>query len=226
MFHVKHSSPRARSSGPPLSPEAFQAATDVSRETLDRLRLYADRLVTWSRAVNLVGRDTLPDIWRRHFLDSAQLAPLLPPAPEARPRVLIDLGSGAGFPGLVLAILGAGAVHLVEADTRKAAFLREVARETETAIVLHTARIEGLAPFAVDAVTARALAPLPRLLALAAPFLTGGATALFLKGRSLEGELTDAAKSWMMTTDLIASRTDADGRILRLTHLAPKESAS
>lgn len=210
----------------PLTPEAFQVATDVSRETLDRLRLYAARLATWNRAINLVARTTLDDVWRRHFLDSAQLLPLLPPPPADRPLVLLDLGSGAGFPGLVLAILGAGEVHLAEADARKAAFLREVARETATEITLHPGRIEALVPFPVDVVTARALAPLPRLLPLAAPFLAPGGAGLFLKGRTVDAELTDAAKSWMMATDLIMSRTDADGRILRLTHLAPKESAS
>lgn len=226
MFHVKHCTAAGEGAVAPLSPEAFQVATDVSRETLDRLRLYATRLDTWNQAINLVARTTLDDVWRRHFLDSAQLLPLLPPAPADRPRVVLDLGSGAGFPGLVLALLGAGEVHLVEADARKAAFLREVARETATEITLHPVRIEALAPFSVDVVTARALAPLPRLLPLAAPFLGAGGTGLFLKGRTVDAELTGAGKSWMMATDLIASRTDADGRILRLTHLAPKESAS
>lgn len=217
MFHVKHR--------PPLSPEAFRRASNVSRETLERLEIYAAKLQAWNRAINLVGADTLADPWRRHFLDAAQLLPLLPPAPSERARVVVDLGSGAGFPGLVLAILGAGAVHLVEADAKKATFLREVARETGTAVTVHHQRIEALPSFPADVVTARALAPLPRLLPLAAPFLRRDAVGLFLKGRKVEAELTAAAKSWMMATDLIASRTDSDGRILRLTHLAPKESA-
>lgn len=231
-----------------LGPEEFRAARDVSRETMARLERYAALLETWSRAINLVGRATLPDLWRRHMLDSAQLLDLLPPAPQDRPRRVVDLGSGAGFPGLVLAILGAGEIHLVEADAKKAAFLREAARETGTEIELHVCRIADLQPFPVEAVTARALAPLPKLLDLAEPFLcpdgpteqTNGQTnnranrtpntsfvntpvGLFLKGRETERELTDSAEKWNMRLEVFPSRSDPGGRILRLSELARKE---
>ena len=212
----------------PLSIDAFQAATNVSRETLARLQIYADLLTKWNRTINLVARDSLADAWRRHFLDSAQLCPLLRPPPEGRPRVLVDLGSGAGFPGLVLAIMGAGAVHLVDADQRKAAFLREAARATGTDIVVHDCRIEDLPAIAADVVTARACAPLDRLLGLAAPFLRPataadpGGIGLFLKGRSLQRELTDSTGKWKMRFDLHPSRTDSAAQILRLSCLTER----
>lgn len=213
----------------PLGPEGFRAATDVSRETLERLCRYAALLEKWNRAINLVGRDSLPDLWRRHMLDSAQLLPLLPPPPADRPRVVVDLGSGAGFPGLVLAILGAGTVHLIEADRKKAAFLREAARETAAEAVIHNARLEGLAPFPADVVTARALAPLPRLLDYAAPFLGPSpegrqGVALFLKGGEIDQELTDSKKKWNMRIEVFPSRSHPAGKILRLT-LRPAEES-
>jgi len=208
----------------PLTAEGFRAETNVSRETLSRLEGYAHLLRKWNRAINLVSSDSLRDQWRRHFLDSAQLWSLLPP-PGARPRVLVDLGSGAGFPGLVLAILGAGAVHLIESDQRKAAFLRETARETGTDVTIHDCRIEDVPAFSADVVTARAFAPLPRLLAAAAPFLRpataedSGGMGLFLKGRSLQRELTDSLGKWKMQFDLHPSRTDPTAQILRLRDL-------
>jgi 16S rRNA (guanine527-N7)-methyltransferase len=209
----------------PLSAAGFRAATDVSRETLDRLERYAALLEKWNRAINLVARASLADLWRRHMLDSAQLWPLLPP-PQGRPRRILDLGSGAGFPGLVLAIMAAAdenaEVHLVEVDNKKAAFLREAARVAEAPVTLHVQRIESLAPFPVDAVTARACAPLPRLLDYAAPFLRKhrpGApppVGLFLKGREVDRELTEAREKWNMEAELLPSRTDAAARILRI----------
>jgi 16S rRNA (guanine527-N7)-methyltransferase len=219
----------------PLSAEAFRAATNVSRETLGRLERYAALLEKWNRAINLVARGSLVDLWRRHMLDSAQLWPLLPTV-RGRPRRILDLGSGAGFPGLVLAIMGVperGAeVHLVESDEKKAAFLREAARIAEAPVILHVQRIESLAPFPVDAVTARACAPLPRLLDYAAPFLGNyrpGAAAplgLFLKGRDIDRELTKVPEKWKMGVDLISSRTDPAARIVRikLPNLGDKQS--
>ncbi len=159
------------STPPALGPEGFCAATGVSRETLERLARYAGLLETWSRSINLVGRRSLADLWRRHMLDSAQLMELMPPAPPGRPRRIVDLGTGAGFPGLVLAILGAGEVHLIESDQKKVSFLRAAARASGAEVTIHAARIENLAPIRADLVTARALAPLPKLLAIAAPFL-------------------------------------------------------
>jgi 16S rRNA (guanine527-N7)-methyltransferase len=208
----------------PLDAAGFQRETGVSRETLDRLTVYAELLQRWNKAVNLVGRGTLPDLWRRHMLDSAQLLDLLPPAPPDRPRRLVDLGSGAGFPGLVLAVLGAGEVHLVEADARKAAFLREAARVTGTEVAFHVKRAETLPALQADVVTARAFAPLADLLGTAAPLMRPDGVGLFPKGKGVEGELTVARKAWNMTVERVPSRTDTAATILRVEALVRKNA--
>jgi 16S rRNA (guanine527-N7)-methyltransferase len=205
-------------------PEDFVRDTGVSRETRDRLAAYADLLARWNRAVNLVGRSTLSDAWRRHLLDSAQLMPLLPAAPAGRPRRVADLGSGAGFPGLVLAILGAGDVHLVESDARKAAFLREAARVTGADVRFHVKRAETLPALEADVVTARAFAPLADLLGYAAPLMRPGGIGLFPKGRGVEGELTLARKAWNMAVERVPSRTDPSATILRIEALVRKNA--
>ena len=191
-------------------PEALQKDTGVSRETLGRLQAYADLLAAWNKKINLIGRSTEGDVWQRHLLDSAQLFPLLP---ESSGPVL-DLGSGAGFPGLALAIMGIPDVHLVESDQRKAAFLREAARIAQTTVTVHARRIEELKPFPIRAVTARALAPLTDLLSWSAPFLTSNSVCLFLKGQNVEVELTDAYKTWSIGVEQIPSRTDPRGVIV------------
>ena len=199
----------------PLGPEGFSALFPVSRETLARLEAYVALLGAWSGRINLVGRDTLGDAWRRHILDSAQLLPLLPQAAAS----LVDLGSGAGLPGLVLAILGAPPVTLVEADARKCAFLREAARVTGTEVSVRNARIEAIRPEPVDVVTARALAPLDRLLDLAAPFLAPHSVCLFLKGARAEQELTLARERWTMREAAFPSRSDPRGVVIRLQQI-------
>lgn len=202
-----------------MTPDQFQAATGVSRETLDRLRLYAELLEKWQKRINLVGPATLPDLWRRHMLDSAQLWPFLPPG---LPR-LIDIGSGAGFPGLVLAILGVPEVHLIESDQRKGIFLREVARETGAAVTVHTARIETIRDLTAPVVSARALAALPKLLDLAVPLLAPGGQCLFLKGQNLDEELTQARKIWIFDEDRSPSLSDPSGVVLRVREVHPHE---
>jgi 16S rRNA (guanine527-N7)-methyltransferase len=206
----------------PLGAEGFAAATSVSRETLARLQAYADLLAAWSARINLVARSTLDDPWRRHFLDSAQLLPLIP----AETRSAVDLGSGAGFPGLVLAILGVPGVELIEADSRKAAFLREVARITGAAVTIRGCRIEAVTPHPVDALTARACAPLDRLLTLGQRFIGPQTTCLFLKGDRAEEELTKAGKAWTMTVSRHPSRADPGGCVLLLQQvvLEPRRS--
>lgn len=200
----------------PLSAEEFRKEADVSRETFERLETYADLLVQWQGALNLVGPKTLDDLWRRHMLDSAQLFPLVPRGVGP----LFDLGSGAGFPGLVLAIMGIRNVHLVESDQRKAEFLRTVARATDAKVQIHVARAESLGrgPFHQQAgtVTARALAPLTKLLGYAAPLLKGRGVALFPKGARVEEELTEARRHWKMQVMRFPSRTDPSGTILKI----------
>ncbi len=213
MFHVKQS---------PLSPEETQAQLGLTGAQMDRLETYLGLLAKWQRRINLVGGSTLKDPWRRHVLDSAQLMPLLPDGAEE----VVDLGSGAGFPGLVLAILGGFRVHLVESDARKGAFLAEVNRACGAGAVIHTARIESMTAFPVDAITARALAPLPKLLGLAEPFirLSPGAPCLFLKGRKGNEELTESLKSWMMSPTLIKSVSDPSGVVLKLEKVIHRDA--
>jgi len=194
----------------------------VSHETAARLDQFVDLLLRWQRAVQLVAPSTLPKLWTRHIADSLQL---IAHAPDA--TVWADLGSGGGFPGLVIAIAltgRAGAlVHLVESDARKAAFLREAARLMRAPIKLHAERIESAAERIgeVDIVTARALAPLPRLLELAQPFLRAGARAVFPKGQHLDEELTEAAKSWKIQSRILPSLTDPSGKILIIESASP-----
>ena len=195
---------------------AFQAAADVSRETRQRLEAYAALLTRWQKAINLVSATTLPDIWRRHMLDSAQLRPLIP----AGARCVVDLGSGAGFPGLVLAILGVPGVNLIESDARKATFLREAARVTGASVTVHATRIETVEDLAADVVTARAFAPLDRLLAQASRFWTANTLGLFLKGQDIDAELTAAAKCWRFRAERLPSRSDPSGVVLRVGGLA------
>jgi 16S rRNA (guanine527-N7)-methyltransferase len=196
----------------PLSREAFGEQLGVSRETLERLTVFLDLLRRWQPAINLVGSATLSDPWRRHVLDSAQLAAHVP----AEAADLVDLGSGAGFPGMVLALLGVRGVHLIEGDRRKARFLREVARVTGAPATIHAVRIEQMQGWPAAVVTARALAPLPRLLDLAERFLDSQSVALFLKGKSVERELTDARANWHMVSETFPSLSEPTGTVLKL----------
>ena len=204
----------------PLGAAGFAATIAVSRETIDRLESYLALLERWQQAINLVGRSTLGDPWRRHVLDSAQLARFLPPGRGG----VADLGSGAGLPGIILAIMGTPDVHLVEADRRKAQFLREAARHLDLAnVTVHPARIETLA-LEVGAVTSRALAPLPALLRMAVPLLAPGGRLVLLKGRNVETELAEATRDWEMRIALKPSRADPEGRILILDEVRSRET--
>lgn len=200
-----------------MTPEDFAVATGVSRETLDRLRLYASLLIRWQRAVNLIGKSTAADIWQRHFLDSAQIHPYL-----AEGLGLVDFGSGAGFPGAVLAALGVKDVHLIESDSRKCAFLRELDRQLVLGMTIHEARAESLTPWKARSVTSRALAPLPRLLDMTGEFLGPETVCLFPKGETADQELTEARKGWNMAVERLPSRTSPTGVILRLTRVERK----
>lgn len=207
-------------SASPMTREAFAATADVSRETSERLGRYADLLVKWQRRINLVSADTLGDLWRRHMLDSAQLLKLLPPEASS----VADIGSGAGFPGLVLAILGIRQVHLIESDTRKCAFLAEAARaaglDPGHNPMIHRTRVEAIDGLRVDVVTARACAPLSKLLGYATPMLRADSVCLFLKGGRVEEELTEAEKTWRMEVERFPSLSDPSGTILRIHQVA------
>ncbi|MFZ5781996.1 MAG: 16S rRNA (guanine(527)-N(7))-methyltransferase RsmG [Pseudomonadota bacterium] len=200
--------------------EMEKAGVPVSRETLSRLDVFVDNLVRWQKAINLVGRNTLQDVWERHVLDSAQIKPLVP----AEATTIADLGSGGGFPGLVLAAL-CPEIHvtLIEADARKAAFLGDTARRMALprSPRLRIGRIEAAEPAGADIVTARALAPLGQLLAWASRHGKTGAICLFHKGKGWQGELTEATKAWDITCQPIISVTDRDAVILRIGSLSP-----
>lgn len=195
-----------------LTPEGFAKLAAVSRETLDRLQAYVALLTAWNRRINLVGANTIGDVWRRHILDSAQLMPLLPD----KTRVVVDVGSGAGLPGLVLAMLGVPEMHLVESDQRKAAFLREAQRVTSTSVIIHSQRAERMAPIAADAIVARAVAPVDNLLLMVDKFRKPHTICLFLKGKGVEEELTHLPPALKMKAQILPSRSDPTGRILRL----------
>jgi 16S rRNA (guanine527-N7)-methyltransferase len=201
---------------PPLTAGGFAAFTGAEPRAVERLAAYLELLDRWQRRLNLVGRSTLADPWRRHVLDSAQLAPLLPPGTPA----VVDFGSGAGFPGLVLALMSKARVTLVDADGRKCAFLAAAIRETGAEAMVLNRRLESLDSEIAEIVTARACAPLPALLAPTARVLRPGGFALFLKGRALEGELTAAAKNWKMHAVRIASASDPSGVVLKVEGLS------
>jgi len=193
----------------------------VSRETEARLDRFVELLMEWQAKTNLVAPSTLPHIWTRHVADSLQLLALAPSA-----KIWVDLGSGGGFPGVVLGCALAetpGAqVHLIERNTRKAAFLREALRVASAPGLVHAARIEDTVdsiPSPIDCVTARALAPLHQLLSFAEPLVRRGAKAFFLKGQDVEAELTEATKYWNIVPRLHPSLTGGQGCILELDRI-------
>jgi len=190
---------------------------DVSRETRDRLTAYADLLVRWNARINLVSRPDLAQLWPRHIADSLQLAALIPQGAR-----VVDMGSGGGFPGLVIAMATDAHVTLIESDQRKAAFLREASRVAGVRTRVIAARIEAAEAGPADIVTARALAPLPQLLQWGVRFLDKEGFCLFLKGKNADEELNAANAAnadWRMAVTRIPSRTDADGIILRLSDI-------
>jgi 16S rRNA (guanine527-N7)-methyltransferase len=195
--------------------ERSSTPNDVPRETSEALQAFASVLLRWNRTVNLIAAGDEPSLWQRHVADSLQLAPLIRPLPDRA----IDLGSGAGFPGLVLALTTGIPFDLIEADQRKAVFLREAARITGAPVSVHPSRIETTDLPPAPLITARALAPLPKLLVLAAPLLAPGGTCLFLKGSNVEAELTAAAAQWHMQVQCFPSQTAPNACILRISNL-------
>jgi 16S rRNA (guanine527-N7)-methyltransferase len=192
------------------------ALTPVSRETLDRLDRFVAVLLAWQQHTNLIAASTEPKLWTRHIADSLQLLRLAPQA-----RIWVDLGSGGGFPGLVIACALAdtpGArIHLVESSTKKATFLREAVRASGAPAEVHAARIEDFVEnlaVPVDVVTARALAPLAGLLTATYPLLKVGTLGLFPKGQDVDAELTAAAKCWSIQSSLATSLTDPRAKIV------------
>jgi 16S rRNA (guanine527-N7)-methyltransferase len=200
------------------------AVTPVSRETAARLDQFVVVLLKWQTRTHLIAPSTVPTLWTRHIADSLQLLDLAPDA-----EVWIDVGTGGGFPGLVIACALQGAagrlVHMVESNTKKAAFLREAAAVTESPAVVHAVRMEKFVESfggRADIVTARAVSPLSSLLGQCLPILKRGAVGLFPKGQDVEAELTEASKCWKMAADLVPSRTDPKARIVMIRALEPR----
>jgi 16S rRNA (guanine527-N7)-methyltransferase len=217
-----------RSLKPIAGPEDFAEAFKVPRETIHRLICYADLLSAWQARANLVSAASLGAVWERHFADSAQILCLAPDA-----NIWLDLGAGAGFPGLVIAILQANhanfRMHLVESTGKKCAFLAEVVRATSAPVEIHCMRVEELSKSPTrlkpEVVTARALAPLPRLLDLAAPWFGPGVRGLFLKGRDAAKEVEAARRDFAFTCTLHPSLTAADSSIVEIGDLAKRREA-
>jgi len=197
----------------PLGPTGFARVSGVSRETLEKLTAYVELLSQWNRRINLVSANTMGDVWRRHILDCAQLAKHLP----RQTRVAVDLGAGAGLPGLILAAMGVPEMHLVESDLRKSAFLREAARIMDVAVTLHPERIEKVTAFPADAVVARACTNLDQLIDYSEKFISPKTVCLFLKGENAGEELAAAEASWSLTSETIPSLSDPSGMILKLS---------
>jgi 16S rRNA (guanine527-N7)-methyltransferase len=218
------------------SPSRFEASdktaalrlTPVSRETRERLDRYVSLLLEWQAKTNLIASSTIPNLWTRHVTDSLQLLALAPDA-----KVWVDLGSGGGFPGVVLACALAdtprATVHLVERNAKKAAFLREALRVTASPGIVHLAEIRDIVDRItgpVDCVTARALAPLNQLVDFAEPLVRRGAKALFLKGQDVEAELTETTKYWNIQPRLHPSRRDGQGWIVELGQIERRQPSA
>ena len=196
---------------------------DVSRETLERLEIYQRLLSSWTGRINLISPKTVPEIWQRHIEDCAQLAPDMPKTA----RSYLDCGTGGGLPGLVLAAIGREShpdmkVHLAESDHRKSVFLDVAAREMGLEVQIHTSRIESLPDQQFDVITARALAPLPRLLPLISRFMGSESVTILQKGARLDSELTEAKRGWHISFEQRSSATDPSGRILLISKVERK----
>ncbi len=189
----------------------------ISKDVFERLSIYHDLLVKWQPKINLVGPDTLPDAWRRHFLDSLQLLNSI----DDLENTIVDIGSGAGFPGMVLAVCGATNVHLIESDGKKISFLREAARVTSTKVSIHHCRVEEFKNLSPDIIVSRACESLDNLLSLS-HFVSRENFCLFHKGKNYSKEVEEAKVHWAFDMNIIPSITDREGVILKLTHITKK----
>lgn len=207
---------------PDFSKNEFASSLNVSRETIDKLEIYLKLLIKWQKAINLVSSKTLPDAWNRHFVDSAQLLPLIP----KHVKTIADIGSGAGFPGVVLAILRPDIeVHLIESDEKKCQFMRTVSRETNVKIHVHPKRIEQAHDVArPDMISARALASLEELFGYVLPWAeqNNELTMLFLKGERSADEIEHARTKYSFDVEHFDSETDGNASILRIANLCIK----
>lgn len=184
-------------------------------DLLSKLQTYHTLLLKWQKSINLVSNNSLDDSWNRHFIDSAQLARFIT---RQKPRI-VDIGSGGGFPGLVLAILVDGEVHLIESDQKKCIFLSEVSRETNTKVIIHNDRIERSSIAHIDYITSRACSHVSQLLEWTKYLVSHETKCLFLKGKKYSIEIDEAKKDWQFQVNIHPSITDSESAILELTHI-------
>jgi len=205
-----------------MTPQEFAAQAPIHPDSLSDYQRWEALLQKWNARINLVAPKSLPDFWQRHALDSAQAVSFIPKSA----RTIVDFGSGAGFPGVAIAIQAKHegldqTVHLIESAGKKASFLKSVSRETRLNTVVHAARIEAIPTLKADVITARAFAPLHRLLPLAWLHLSEGGQITLLKGSSVDAEIIEAQRSWSFKTQMTPSLSDESGCVLTLTDLAP-----
>ena len=201
-----------------LTPEEFQVLSGALDEDMERLEVYVSLLRKWQKNINLVSKNSLIDVWRRHVLDSAQLFSLI----GLRTMTVADIGTGAGFPGMVLGIIKSAqdmTVHLIESNERKCAFLREVSLATKADVVIHNKRTEELQDLSVDLVVSRAVSSVEKLLQYAVPLLKKDGYCLFLKGKKWRDELTQAQIKWIIKETVIQSLSNPSGKILKLEEI-------
>ncbi|MGD1953649.1 MAG: 16S rRNA (guanine(527)-N(7))-methyltransferase RsmG [Sphingomonadales bacterium] len=210
----------AAAPAPPAGLDALTRRFALTPEQASALEAYVALLAKWSPKINLVGASTLDDPWRRHIWDAAQVADLLPDTADT----LIDMGSGAGLPGLILAVLCNVAVHSIESDGRKTAFQRQAVQQMglREKVVLHNNRVEACSGLSADIITARAFAPLQKLLQMGYGFSHSQTLWVLPKGQNLDAELKEATKCWTFHSDTVHSETDVDARILCLREVKPK----
>ncbi len=192
----------------------------ITETIANRIETYAAQLEKWQKAINLVSKSTLPTLWQRHFLDSLQLIPHIP----SGTKTIVDMGSGAGFPGLVLAMFDEWNIHLIESDSRKSIFLRDSARTCGVHATVHAKRLEAVTDLSADVITARALAPVDDLFRLSAGFRQSQTKYLLLKGQNADDELTAAQKNWKLQVSKIPSLTDPLGVVLNIDEVSPNGS--
>jgi 16S rRNA (guanine527-N7)-methyltransferase len=206
----------------PNTEKEFFDLIDVSRETRQKIRIYASLLQKWQKKINLVSDSTLPGLWSRHFYDSYQLKKYFetPESGKIQGKVkILDIGSGAGFPGLLLSMLGVGEFHMVESNSKKCAFMRQVIRETGCDAIIHNERVEHLSAFNVNFVTSRACASLDKLLGMAQNFMGEESIGLFLKGQIADQEIREARQNWQFDVEKFTSATEETGIILKVSHI-------
>ena len=199
-----------------ISKKEFFAALPLSSAVQDHFKIYHDVLMKWQKKINLISTKTVDDIWERHFLDSGQLYKFIP---DPENNIIVDLGSGAGFPALILSIMGCRHVSAVEVDNRKCIFMSEISRLTSAPIKIINQKIEAVRDIEADIITARALAPVVDLIRLGLPLLKQDGVFLLLKGENWEAEIKEAEKYYKFSVESHSSATEAKSRILKLFHV-------